>query len=460
MKQKIKLRNKIMMICIGVLFLFAFSIVLRFFTRQVVILKLGIENAFTSLIFWDNDALASAEDNTEIEYGVTDDYSINWAIEYPFKDKNKSIEKEKDIDNFIEKYSSKIIAIEKRVERYTQDDLAGYTAITEFGRSYEEFIGWNFVSYNEYNGTYQLSDGHWTSLKEKNDVSEHISSTMQLATFCEAQGTNFMYIQAPYKVSKYTDTDVSGVVDFSNQNADEMLAGLSSGGVFALDLRENIWKKELPQHELFYRTDHHWKAETGLWGAGEIVEELNQKYNFNIDVSLFDMKNFDSVIYPEWFLGSYGKKVTLSQAKPDDIALLYPKYDTNLHFVVPSIGIDKVGDFSIIYNMEEIENCDYYNLDPYATYIYGDRAIIHFENLNNYDKKKILVIHDSFADTVVPFLALGVEYVDSIDLRYFNGSLETFIKESQPDLVIVMYNAGDLADDVEYISHTSTYDFR
>ena len=91
---------------------------------------------------------------------------------------------------------------------------------------------------------------------------------------------------------------------------------------------------------------------------------------------------------------------------------------------------------------------------------YGDRAIIQIENLLEAEDRKILFVHDSFADSVIPFMALGIQSIDSIDLRYFTGSLESYIEESEPDMVIVMYNAGEVSEDVEYLTHTDLFDFR
>ena len=53
----------------------------------------------------------------------------------------------------------------------------------------------------------------------------------------------------------------------------------------------------------------------------------------------------------------------------------------------------------------------------------------------------MLFIHASLSNCVVPFVALGIEYTDEIDLRHFTGSVETFIRTEKPDIVIVAYNS-------------------
>jgi hypothetical protein len=110
--------------------------------------------------------------------------------------------------------------------------------------------------------------------------------------------------------------------------------------------------------------------------------------------------------------------------------------------------------------MSAVNICDYYNKSPYHANNYGDRPLIQIENQLTADEHKILVIRDSFCDCVISCLALAEKNVDSLDLRYFTGSVKAYIEESAPDLVIVMYDAGDAAGEIDYLTHEDTFDFR
>lgn len=464
MKNTNKLQKVLMTACLAVLVSFAGTIALRLFTRQVLIVSMGMDNAFTRAVFFDNVDMQRQPGYKAMIYGDTDDYSYDWVSKYPFIETEpmETPVAENKSNGLPDRYISIVKSLTGRINNYTQDNLAGYTAITELASSYENLIGWNFSSFGEYNGVYQLSDGYWTVQKDRKDRSEHIESFISFSEFLQEREIDFLYVQAPYKVSKYEDTDVSGIVDFSNQNADEVLSGLQDAGIDTFDLREVIHEEGLSHHELFFVTDHHWKGETGLWAAGQIAAYLNWNYEFQIDLERLNPDNYTSVIYEDYFLGSLGRKVTLGQAEPEDISLLYPDYKTSLHFEIPSIGIDLTGDFSITYNMEAVSEIDYYNKDPYHAYSYGDRALIRYKNLDDSirENKKVLLIHDSFSDCMQSFLVLGLQNFEALDLRYFTGSLEAYIEESQPDMVIVMYNAGELSVDVDLTTHTNLYDFR
>jgi hypothetical protein len=235
---------------------------------------------------------------------------------------------------------------------------------------------------------------------------------------------------------------------------------LDASGIDYYDIRETIHENNLNNHELFYKTDNHWLTTTGLWAAQNILSVINERYGWNTDTSLLDSNQFDYTVYKDWFLGSRGKKVTLARCQPDDFTLLYPKYETSFHYSVPNKEIDTVGDYSVVYDMSAIEVCDYYNIDPYLGCNYSNCPLIQIENMLTEDEHKILMIGDSFDNCVISCVALGVKNVDSIDLRYFSGSLKTYIKESNPDLVIVMYNPSQIGETIDYSIHSNTFDFR
>ncbi len=84
-------------------------------------------------------------------------------------------------------------------------------------------------------------------------------------------------------------------------------------------------------------------------------------------------------------------------------------------------------------------------------------------NCNNIlanNRTKLLIIKDSFADVVVPFLYSQFAHTDVVDLRYFSGSIRAFIKKNKPNIVIVLYHIGRLKDKINLYTHTDPFDFR
>lgn len=372
---------------------------------------------------------------------------IDWPALYPFSDDATAQDSSSEqSESLAERVVNKIRSIEGSVESYTTNYLIGYQKITELSKSYEESMRWNYVAYSEYNGIVETSDGYLTSLKPKEATQRCSDAVTSFSNYCDKKGIEFMYVNAPAKVCAVTDTDISGVTDFSNQNADIFLDTLNSNGIDRLDLREQLHNQGYDHHSLFYKTDHHWLPETGLWASGEIASFLKSEYGSDIDLSKLDPDQYTAEVYPKWFLGSEGKKVTLAVAEPEDFKMLYPEFETLIHYEVKSKDIESDGDFSITYDMGCVTVKDYYNKNPYAAYIHADQPLEKIENKMVDNDYHVLIVHDSFGNCVVPFLAMGIHKVDSIDLRYFNGSLHTYIEKEKPDAVIVMYPSGALGE--------------
>ena len=445
-KEKLHAKDIVVRFCVVVMILFMAGIMLRMFSRLVLVKKFDMDNAFTRLVF--AGAMSIGE--------VSEDVSMNWQELYPFKEE-EAVEVVK--EGLLTRYSNKVKYVEENISPYLEKWLPGYIPMIQYAKSYEDVIGWNLSVYSDYNSVTKLKDGYLTVFSEKQDVSRNVEAIRAFKDFCVENEAEFLYVQSPRKISKYTDTDISGILDFSNQNADDFLAGLDTEKIAYLDFREEIYEAGFAHHELFFRTDHHWKPETGLWATGVLAEELQERYGFSIDTQCLDAEKFDAVVYEDYFLGSRGRRVTLARTEPEDISLLYPKYETSLSFLVPSKGVDVTGDFSIMYDMTQLETVDYYNLNPYSAYNYGDPPLVVMQNHKAENDTHILFIKDSFVNTVAPFMAMGVERVDQLDLRYFTGSVEAYIEQTKPDIVIVMYTPSAI-EEIDWSTHKSTFDFR
>ena len=93
-------------------------------------------------------------------------------------------------------------------------------------------------------------------------------------------------------------------------------------------------------------------------------------------------------------------------------------------------------------NMEK----DYYHKSPYSTYSGGDFRLQIMRNNLDTDGKKILLIRDSFACVVAPFLSLQTSELHICDMRDYQWyvgdklNMEEYIREINPDYVLVLYN--------------------
>lgn len=357
-------------------------------------------------------------------------------------------------------YTSLINQVTHTAETYANQKLIFRRPVVELANSYERSIGWNLAGYSEYNNVIDLGEGYLTTFWTQFNVTRNVEAVAQFKQHLDTQGLPLLFVQLPSKVARQ-DTTVNNVVDFYNDNANRLVSGLRENGVQTLDLRDSAEQLNIDYRSLFYFTDHHWRAEAGLWAAGEISQELNRSFGFSIDSSMFKPGNYVFEHYERSFLGSLGKKVTLARATPDDFELIYPKFDVNLSLNIPAIDLDTTGGFDIIFDFSQLGIEDLYERELYGMYLHNATAQHGVFQLTNHlaqpGAKKVLVLGDSFNYALVPYLALGLGHLDYVDLRNHLGSLGDIIADGGYDQVIISHSS---LYPVDFESGTDSYDFR
>ena len=378
--------------------------------------------------------------------GVVWGVEIDWAALYPPKEEPPR--EETAFDRFAawveEKqsrnapYEERAEALEQLIDDYATDYAPDYQKMVEFANRYDAFIGWDIADIREYNPVVMAEDNYFVTCTPPRDRAERAAEVVALRDFCAERGMEHLYVTTPNSTCR-DDKDINDVLDFYNRNADQMQKLLREAGVNTIDLRDELHAAGMDHHASFYQTDHHWLPETGRWAAGVISRRLNEDFGFRIDTSMFEARRWRADVFHDYFLGSLGKKVTLARARPEDFKLFYPKFATRFHIEIPSLDLKKTGGFSVFYRYNVMRLSDVYEQSAYSAYFYGDRALTRVHNLVNRTGKRVLVLGHSYDNCVLPFLALGIEYLDSIDLREFTGDLQSFLEKNHYDLVIELY---------------------
>lgn len=438
---KINVKKATILLCVATLLLF-FALSM-FNIGKDVVKKMGFNNS-----------------SEESEIGI----NCDWQLKYPFTAEDLSFGlKSKSMHGIFDFQNSSFIKITEKIKtavnNCTSQKLPGYVNIVSVKRKIDDVLGWNISPMAEYNSVVKWDDGYLVSYVSEIDATPHIESVTSFDSFCRSNNIKFIYVQNPDKISKYLDAEINGVLDYVNKRSDALIEGMMNNGVDNYDLREEIVRDNLAHRELFFKTDHHWTLDAGLWATRKIAKELNSRYGYDFNYNLLSIENFDRKIYKDWFLGSSGKKMTLSVSEPEDISFLYPTFDTKLTYCIPSKGFEKMGDFNVSYDYDKIGEKDYYNENPYGAYAHGDCPLIHIINHLADNDVKILLVKDSNANAVTPFLALIIKETDVIDLRHFDGSLKSFILQHKPDVVILMHY-GSAIRDIDYTKHDCFFDLR
>jgi hypothetical protein len=287
----------------------------------------------------------------------------------------------------------------------------------------------------------KLNNGYLVFTNPKIDINSYADKTIEFNKFLSENNIPLLYIQAPYKISKYDPQLPTGFVNYTNENDDNLIAELSKGNIKTLDLREEIVKDNLNHYDMFFKTDHHWIPEAGFWASKKVADLLKNDYGFTINEDNYNLSNYNIDTRKNWFLGSQGKRVGVTYGGDDNIDIITPKFKTDFNFSVPTSNINRSGEFKdTMFSYNLIDKKDYYNLSPYEAYIGGNYDLNLITNNSSPNNKRILLVRDSFSCAMSPFLAMSCKNLDIIDLRSYTASIKSYITKNKPDIVILMYS--------------------
>ncbi|MDD7641951.1 MAG: DHHW family protein [bacterium] len=192
-------------------------------------------------------------------------------------------------------------------------------------------------------------------------------------------------------------------------------------------------KEKLKEHapeEIYYRTDHHWTTLGAWYGYEAYVNAMGD------DAGRANEKKRFVQVCDDFYGTTYAKVNRASQA--DAIYLYEPQPVLS---VVYNMG-EKTTDS--LYEMEHLET-----KDQYRVFTGGNQAVLEITG-GEENGKTLLVIKDSFANCMLPFLAEDVEKMVVVDLRQLNIGCDALVERFSPTEVLVLYNDAQFAKDRDF----------
>lgn len=168
----------------------------------------------------------------------------------------------------------------------------------------------------------------------------------------------------------------------------------------------------------WYRTDHHWTTA----GAYLAYVHLGKTLGY----TPHPRDTFQSEVVCDRFLGTSAARAGLPFIAPDHIVLWH--YEGEDAFRVTRDG--RSATFEGLYDREKIDAGD-----PYAVFLGGNCGVLEINKGDADTRPCLLVIRDSFASPVLPFLAQHYRIV-AIDPRYAAPALSALATRADAALVL------------------------
>ncbi len=184
--------------------------------------------------------------------------------------------------------------------------------------------------------------------------------------------------------------------------------------------------------DIFYRTDHHWTTQGAYYGYAALMEALGR------DGEVLEQEVYDRRSFPPAFNGFQGTLYSQSGVhwlEPDTIEL----WVTGAGLSITSWR-DGTPKEAPLYDLDKLDT-----KDKYAVFLGGNQPLCVIKNSEG--QGKLLLIRDSYADSMAPFLALHFEEVHLLDPRYYRYSAAKYAEENGLDAIAVVYSVPNFITD-------------
>lgn len=203
---------------------------------------------------------------------------------------------------------------------------------------------------------------------------------------------------------------------------------------------------------VYYKTDHHWTTLGAFFAYKELCGTL--------DIPARHLDDYEKVTIETPFYGSLYSKAPVIGSEGDEISLY----------------LNPTGQYQVTYVNEGKRSASMYEesyltkKDKYAVFFGGNYALVTIENPtyrqnvpagsgvqpetvdSEADQRdEVLIIKDSYANAIVPFLADHYRMIHMIDLRYYHEDLDEYIRDHHIQQIIFIHNVDFLSTDNSFV---------
>ena len=289
------------------------------------------------------------------------------------------------------------------------------------------------IGKKESNGVFLGKDGYLLQ-DFKTPNSKILDETVKsINTFAESnKNVNTYFMMAPTSIKVYEDKlpnfasteDELKYINIMKEKLDE--------SVSFIPIYKTLNSKK---HEyIYYKTDHHWTTN----GAYYAYKTLGKYMGFTpLKKDYFNIKDLSNN-----FLGSLYSRGGFRNINADTIQAFIPKNIENIDYEVWYSDTNKT--LNSFYNKEKLNE-----KDKYAVFFDSNHPLVKVKTKVNgaINDKKLLIIKDSYANCLVPFLTSHYGEIYMVDLRYYDKNINDLIQSEGIEDALILYNANTFFED-------------
>lgn len=277
----------------------------------------------------------------------------------------------------------------------------------------------------EGNGVYLGRDGYLMEAFAKPSQEQLNRTAGAMVSFAQKHPELKQYaLIAPNAVNILHDK-LPAAAPARNQNPylDALKDSLQASGITFIDVRDTLTRHK--EEDIYFRTDHHWTTQ------GAYLAFLEASMAMGIDSGSIP---YEKLVVSRDFQGTLSAKSGFRSGKKEDLTVFLPRNKE-----VPASVVNYVEQQKKVSGFYDTSQLD--GRDKYALFFGGNHPQIKIGTPTE-ENRTLLVLKDSYANCLVPFLAPHYRKIIMIDPRYYYGSLEELLQVEQIQEVLYLYNAN------------------
>ncbi len=197
------------------------------------------------------------------------------------------------------------------------------------------------------------------------------------------------------------------------------------------DTYSQLWDHR--EEDIFYRTDHHWTSLGAYYGYVALAQAMG--------LEPVPLSQYTKTTVSREFYGTVFSSSGVRWIRPDAIDTYVPETGVT----VVSHTYDQKG--NPVEEPRQLYDESYLQVkDKYAMFLGGQQPL-GVVTTQNSSAPKLLLIRDSYTDSLVPFLTAHFSEIHLIDLRYYKLSAADYIRKNGIAAAVVLYSVPNFASD-------------
>ena len=312
----------------------------------------------------------------------------------------------------------------KDFETYTTDQFVGRDGWIGLKAATERTLG-----KQENNGVYFCDQDTLITRFDQPDAQKVQTNLTYVNNFVENVDIPVVFSLIPTQACIWADRLPAGAPNASQTDILDQ-AKAATGATWA-DLYTPLWAHK--DEDIFYRTDHHWTSLGAYYGYTGLAQALG--------FTPVSLDSYTETVRSTEFYGTVFSSSGVRWVKPDTISTYVP--DTGI--TVTEHTYDNKG--NPVEKPRALYDTSYLSVkDKYSMFLGGNQSL-GVVTTPNTDQPKLLIIRDSYTDSLVPFLTAHYSEIHLIDLRYYKLSIQDYIKANDIDQALVLYSVPNFVTD-------------